>query len=433
MKITLIQPRTSGTEGWCPPLGLAYLASALERKKHNVRIIDLNSLPMEDDLLVKQTHDADVIGFTSTIASEKEAIRLAELFNGCQVIFGGPQASARPQPYLEISRAIVFKGEAEISLPLYLDKLDSGYSGLDTPGIIFRGNEDEIITTPEPPLLSDLDDLLLPARHLLNMQAYNVSLKRKRATNIMSSRGCPFHCIFCYHDFLGKIYRARSASDIIDEIEFLKATYGIEAILFYDDNFTLDQKRVYEICNLIIDRSLDIQWRCFSRVTGIERDLLKKMKEAGCCEIVFGVESCSQKTLDMTQKGIKVEDSLRTLRLCEDVGIATKSYIMFGFPWETKQDFEQNLAFIDKILPHQVHPLIVVPFPGTPLEKMLLEQGINIDEDIDVEGTFIAQPSFETENFTKDDLVYYRDLAYQKVEQANIRHVISYQSPRNSE
>jgi radical SAM superfamily enzyme YgiQ (UPF0313 family) len=223
---------------------------------------------------------------------------------------------------------------------------------------------------------------------------------------------------------LGKVYRARSPESVVSEIEFLKQEYGIDAILFYDDNFTLNRRRVRATCDLMMERKVDVAWRCYSRVNGVNADLLRKMKEAGCCEIVFGVESGSQRTLDLAHKGIRVEESIKAIRLCHEIGISTKSYLMIGFPWETKQDIEQTLDFIDEILPSQIHLVIVVPFPGTSLEQMLLKQGIEIDQDVDITG--IAQPSYETPNFTKKDLLYYRDLAYEKIRKANVSHVLSY-------
>lgn len=427
MKIALIQPKTPGTEGWCPPLGLAYLASAAEQEGHDIQIFDLNAKNISDESLLKDLKDRDIIGITSTMASHEEAIRLAHLCDGWPIVFGGPQASARPEPYLTIPEAVVFKGEAEVSFPSYLRALEQGYSALETPGIIFRNEVGEIEQNSLPPLIKTLDTSPLPSRHLLDMNAYTVRLLDRPATNMMSSRGCPFECIFCYHDFLGRVYRPRSPENIVREIEFLEKEYGIGAILFYDDNFTLNSQRVHAICDLLIERRLDIAWRCFSRVDVVNSNLLQKMKTAGCCEIVFGVESGNQHTLDQAGKGIKVEDSLNAIRLCQEVGIVPKSFIMFGFPWETKEDIEETLNFIDQLLPGQVHPAIVIPFPGTPLEQMLLKQGIQIDEKADIVGSFVAQPLFETEHFTKQELVEFRDMAYEKIRKANISHSISYE------
>lgn len=424
MKICLIQPATPGTEGWCPPLGLAYLGSALEKEKHSVKILDLNADPLSDDQIIGHVSSSDLIGFTSTMASQKESLRLAKLMDGGNIIFGGPQASARPEPYLDISGSIIFEGEAEISLPQYLKKISMGQNGLDTPGIIYKDTHKNLIRNQRAPLLNQVDDAGVPARHLLNMNAYSVRLDGRKATNMMSSRGCPFNCIFCYHDYLGKVYRARSANSVVQEMEMLRDQYDIGAILFYDDNFTLQRKRVEEICNQIIERRLDMKWRCYSRVNGVDEELLIKMKEAGCSEIVFGVESGSQRTLDLACKGIKVEESLKALKACHKIGISTKSYLMIGFPWETLDDFQKTVDFVDQILPSQVHVVIVTPFPRTPLETMLIEDGIVIDENIDITG--IAQPSFDTKNFTRDDLIHYRDLAYEKIRSSNVQHILSY-------
>jgi anaerobic magnesium-protoporphyrin IX monomethyl ester cyclase len=427
MNVILLQPETPGTEGWCPPLGLAYLAAVLQREGHQVQLVDLNARHVSDEQLLELINlsTTDIVGITSTMASHKEAIRLARLLDGCRIAFGGPQASARPKPYLDIPNAVVFRGEAEVSFPAYLREIEHGDSGLGTPGLVFRSDDGKVVLNPPPPLIFDLNGHPLPARHLFDMEAYTVHLKGRRATNMMSSRGCPFDCIFCYHDFLGKVYRARSPESVVSEVEFLVQEYDIGAILFYDDNFTLNRRRVHAICDLMVERNVDVAWRCYSRVDAVNAELLQRMKEAGCCEIVFGVESGNQRTLDLAHKGIRVEDSIKAIRLCREIGISTKSYLMIGFPWETKQDIEDTINFIDEILPSQVHLVIVVPFPGTPLEQMLLEQGVGIDPDVDITG--IAQPSYETQDFTKEDLLHYRDLAYEKIQDAKVSHVLSYE------
>lgn len=417
MNITLIQPATSGVAGWYPPLGLGYLAVALGTHGHHVEIVDLNAVEKSDEQLKRMVNRADIIGITSnTMAVHEEALRLAHLFDGANIVFGGPQASALPEPYLKIPDAIVFNGESEISFPAFLHAIEHKKSGLNLPGLIFRDNTGNIVRNAPPPLIQDLDNHPLPARYLFDMDLYQTRLKGRRATNVMSSRGCPFHCIFCYHDFLGKVYRPRSPQNVVEELIFLQQKYDIQAILFYDDNFTLQQERVHAICDLIIEQKLDILWRCCSRVNGVNKDLLTKMKQAGCCEIVFGVESGSQRTLDLAQKGIRVEESIQAIELCHEIGITTKTCLMIGFPWETKYDIEQTLSLIDKIPFAEIHILIVMPFPGTPLEKMLKEQNIDINTDVDV--TNFALPSFETANFTKEDLLHYRDIGHDKIQAA---------------
>ncbi len=425
MRIALIQPETPGTEGWCPPLGLGYLGGVLEQTGHQVQLIDLNAVHCPDDELVRLAGDVDAVGITSTMASHREALRLSDLFVGLPILFGGPQASARPEPYVARKGSVVFRGEAEISLTRFLAERAAGRSGLDTPGLVYSAADGSIVNTGQAAFIRKLDELPFPARHLFDMGAYTVRLEGRPATNMMSSRGCPFDCIFCYHDYLGKLYRARSPENIVAEIKTLQQTFDTGAILFYDDNFTLNRKRVEALCNLMIAEKLDVVWRCYGRVNSVDEPLLRRMKAAGCREVVFGVESGCQATLDRAHKRIRVEDSVRAVRLCREVGIFTKSYLMIGFPWETKADIEKTIDFIDELLPSQVHLVIVIPFPGTPLERMLHEQGIPIDEDIDITG--IAQPSFAAANFTREDLIRYRDIAYQKIRSAAVDQVLSYQ------
>lgn len=425
MKVLLVQARTPGTESWSPPLGLGYLASALEAAGHKVGILDLDTDGGAGDaVLMSRARGVDVVGFTTTMASAADSIRMAELVETATVLFGGAQASARPEAFVTKLGRIAVIGEAERSAVQLLGVLEQGGALESVPGIAFVDATGGIRLTKRLDPVDDLDSLPMPARHLFDMDSYDVQLCGERATTIMSTRGCPFDCFFCYHDFHGKKYRCHSNERVLAEIQHLTEVYGYRSFLFYDDNFTHRRERVESLCLTLLDRGVDIRWRCYSRVNAVDHDLLALMGRAGCAEIVFGVESGSQNTLDRVHKGITVAQSLEAVRLCAEVGIATKAYLVIGFPWETKDDIRMTLDLIPRLHPSQVMLVVATPFPATPFERWLIDHDLPIDASVDITG--IAEPSFDAEHWTRDELRTLRDEGYARIRKAAARPTVSY-------
>jgi radical SAM superfamily enzyme YgiQ (UPF0313 family)/pyruvate-formate lyase-activating enzyme len=426
VKALLLQPYTPGTENWTPPLGLGYLGAALELDGIEARIADLNAMPLDAWAgALARVADADVVGITTNMANARKALELGSSFDGRPVVFGGPQASARPEVFLAKPNHYVLRGESERSLALLIRALSGCGSLASVPGLIFRGKDGELRSNPRLPPELHLDNLPMPAWHMFDMARYEVSLLGKPATSLISSRGCPFECYFCYHDYQGKVYRRHSVDRVLREIDLLRDRYGYEAFFFYDDNFTLDVRRLREFCGTVLEQRREILWRCYSRVTVVTAELLDLMRRAGCVEIVFGVESGSQRTLDRVKKKIRVEDSVRAIELCRQASISSKSYLMIGFPWESQEDIEKTIEFMDRLLPSQVMLVIATPFAGTPFEKELLDAGVPLDPDIDITG--IAEPAYETKLWTRDDLRRLRDIGYEKIRKARVEHVLGYQ------
>lgn len=422
MKIVFIQPRVKNPSNNFLPLGIGYLASYLIQNGHSAKIFDLEVQKLSDKEMLAELDEfsPDAIGITATIASESEALRLGGVFKNRykRILYGGPQPTMAPESFLLADNFIVFRKEAELSLFEFLNCLRDSKDFLEVRGISFLRNGTPI-HNPDAELVKNIDALPYPARHLYPLNLYEMYLKDKKATNILTSRGCPFDCIFCYN-MAGRAYRTRSAENVLGELSALKKDYGFQAFSIYDDNFTVDNKRLVKICEGMIAENLNMSWRCYSRVNTLNEDLLKLMKKAGCFEIAFGVESGCQKSLDLMRKRIKVDDSRNIIKLCKKVGVASKAFMMVGFPWETKGDIYETISFIEEIVPDEAQFMCVTPMPNTELYKLVAEGGYNIDQNIDY--TRLKNAVYGTENFTKEELDNLAREARQRYKKARARY-----------
>lgn len=423
MKVVFIQPGVENSGNNFLPLGIGYLAAFLTEHGHKVKIFDLEVQKFSDQELINEINEfrPDAVGFTVTITSMNEAIRLGKIFSVIYkwVLYGGPQASMDPESFLFAENIIVFRKEAELSTLEFCEALPKTNDFSNIHGISFL-KSGKVVHNKEREFIKDVNSLPFPARELYPLSLYEMYLRDRKATNIITSRGCPFECIFCYN-MANRVYRPRSAENVLAELLSLKEKHGFQGFAIYDDNFTVNRRRLIDICEGLIGRNMKMVWRCYSRVDTLDESLLKLMKKAGCFEIAFGVESGSQKSLDLMKKSIKVEDSENIIKLCKKVGIASKAFIMLGFPWETKEDIETTISFIEKIIPDDAQFMCVTPMPKTELWRMVMERGYLIDENIDYPR--LKNAVYGTENFTKDELDNLAGEARRRYKKAKMKYV----------
>ena len=210
----------------------------------------------------------------------------------------------------------------------------------------------------------DYDSLGIPAYNLLkNFNFYKINANTNEIFSIIyTSKGCPYKCNFC--NVANTHLKTKSVDLVINEIKVLK-DYGVQLISFFDETFTLDRKRVLEICNSL--KYLNIKWYCNTRVNLIDYELLNEMKRAGCAGISFGCESGSQKILDICNKGINLKDIEKAINFCKIIGIKTYCAFIFGLPGENKNTANETIKFVKKLKPNSAQFNIAVPYPGTKL------------------------------------------------------------------
>lgn len=394
MKILLVNPRDSPTnelfsdaDGITAPLGLAYIAAYLRQHGFKeVKLIDANILKLNDDELKNAVNDfsPDVVGvgcLTPTIFNALNVVRIVkEIKKSVYTVFGGAHASAVPEEVLEDKNVdIVVRGEGEETM-LALVKAISDKKPLSTVrGISYKNGSNAIIANPDRPLIKDLDSISFPAWDLLPMDKYYLPATRKgvlgKSATVLTSRGCPFNCIFCSKAVFGRTIRYRSPENIINEVEILKNKYNVREILFVDDTISLDKDRMIELCKLMIDKNLGISWECHSRVDAVTDDLLKYMKQAGCRGIAFGIESGSPKMLENIDKRITLEQAMNAIKLCRKHKITSLCSFMFGNPGETKDTAKKTIDFAKKLDPDFANFFALVPLPGSRVFKIAREKG----------------------------------------------------------
>jgi radical SAM superfamily enzyme YgiQ (UPF0313 family) len=262
----------------------------------------------------------------------------------------------------------------------------------NTKGISYRLGK-RVIRNPDRGFIDKLDALPFPDWFSFDLKRYKKQgetgfrMRKQLSAPMITSRGCPYRCTFCYRSFWGDNYRTRSAENIVDEMEMLRERFGVRYIRFFDDNFTFSKKRTTEICKEIIRRKLDIPWRCEGRVNEVNRESYEWLKKADCHLIELGVESGSQKILNNLKKGISVKQIKNAFKVARQVGIKTKAFIIIGNPGETTSTLDETLKLLKEIKPDYIVPQLLEVMPNTELYedmkgKSSIDDNIWLDKDV---------------------------------------------------
>jgi anaerobic magnesium-protoporphyrin IX monomethyl ester cyclase len=397
-------------------LGLGYLAAVLEKNQYRVDVIDCDVLKLSYEEFKKELakRQPDIVGITSTTLTYKSGLQIAKITKkacpNCLTVMGGSHVTFWDDKALQECPEldVIVRREGEYTLLELVQKVEAGESFGDVLGITYR-KDGKIVRNPDRPYIEDLDLLPFPARHLWPMERLQ---EYEDILYLATSRGCVFWCEFCATVRMhGRKYRMRSPKNVVNELEFLHKTYGVNKFTFCDDAFTVDQARIEELCSEITDRKLKIQWNCGTRVDMVTRELLVKMKGAGCISVWFGVESGSQQVLDAMKKGISTEQTLRVLGWVRELGLKPVPNVILGFPGETKETAWKTIKFVEKISPDEVGFYnIATPFPGTPMYDLVKENGWLKVTDFDKYDT--VTPIFETPWLSMKELGEIREQAF---------------------
>ncbi len=426
MKVLLIQP--SATRKKLIFLGLGYIAAVLEQRGDHVEIIDLALESNPEEVIEKKAKESnfDIVGVSASTPTYPVALHtltiIKEIAPSCITIMGGSHSSILTDDVLRHPAVdIVVKGEGEITIVELLDALEKNRDLKQVTGISFKRNG-QIIHNPYRSFIEDLDSIPFPARHLYNMERYSAKINGRKATSVITSRGCPFNCVYCYRGpAAGKKLRCRSPENVIKEIKLLKARHGISGIFFYDDTFTLDKKRALLMCDLFIKQKLNIVWTCQTRVDCLDLELLKKMKKAGCVELGLGIESGNEQIMNLINKKIKKKQARQAFKLTKEAGICTRASFILGLPWDTRDTIRDTIDFAMELNPDFVDFFLAVAYPGTKLWQIAEEKNINLPKDWSTYNLVFRAvdwnamiPLFQTEKLTKDEFIHFVRKAHLK-------------------
>ncbi len=407
---------------FAPPLGLAWIASVLERFGHKVKVIDTVILRtgLKDLIAEIRSWHPDVLGISIQTPTSLKAYRaikeVKREFPDLPVIAGGIHATYMYDEALNAGADVVVRGEGEYTALELINTIEK--SGLNpeslrrVKGIVFRVEGKDVVTPPRP-FIMNLDELPWPAHHLLPMDKYLVLGKKLRVAHVMASRGCPYGCIYCITSYYwGRRIRFRSAENVLNEVEYLVDRYGINQVAFTDDELIVNRRFMYEFIKGIKERGLDITFSCGGRVDHVDREYLKFLFNNGCVALYFGVESASQETINKIGKGITIDQAVKAFKWANELGCFTMASFILGFPWERIDDMKETVRFAIKLNPSYAQFTALTPYPGTPLYRFAEEHGLIVDRNWEHYTTI--RPVMKGFYFTAEQLGRLLAYAYRK-------------------
>ena len=381
MKALLVQPPYPFSEFPKPSWALMSLGAVLRRQGVEVEVLDLLSTRCSPRKIEERLSrfQPDLIGATCVTMNFPSAVKILQHCKAfaprATIVMGGPHvtftAAETLRDFPEVD--IIVRGEGEETLQELVRVLDAGRSLQEVKGLSFR-RDGAILQTEERPFIQDLNLLPLPDRTLFPLARY---LAMRVPASVLTSRGCPTGCSFCVgYRMTGRQGRFRDPLRVVDEIASARLL-GFEEICIDDDLFTRNRRHVFRICEEIDRRGLKGKMYIFARVDTVDAVLLKKLKDAGCAMICFGLESGNQKILDQANKRTTLEKARQAIQICKDVGISPLGSFILGLPGETRESMEDTISFAQSLgIPYGFH--LLSPFPGTRIREKATEYGIKI-------------------------------------------------------
>lgn len=393
MKILMIVYDNESYVSWFPQ-GLAYLASAIRNARDDVDIEiyqqDIYHYPEEHliDKLNKNYYDIVMVSIIGGYYQYRKLLKLSTAINSSihrkqlKYLIGGPGPASDPEYFLKKTKAdIVGIGEGEITIVELLDALEGKRELSSVDGIAYFDKSGTYIKTRPRELIKNIDEIPFPAYDLFDMTYYTMlrlpNIKStERCIPMLSGRGCTFKCNFCYR--MDKGFRPRSAQSIIDEIKFLKDKYNVSYIGFSDELLMSSKQRTLELCEAFIDAKINIKWDCNGRLNYADKEVLEKMKEAGCVFINYGIESLDDNTRKVMHKGLTKKMIIDGVENTLAVGISPGLNIIYGNIDEPLSAIDEAVEFLLKYDDHSQLRTIrpVTPYPGSELFDIAVERGL---------------------------------------------------------
>ncbi len=368
-----------------PPLGLCSMAAYMEEKGFKADIIDCFAHPDSDGKIraYLKEHRPAFVGATCTTNGFLDAVRIIGLCKDAlpevRSIVGGPHVSAMKERVFEnqplIDYAVI--GEGELTLEALMECKDGDVSGVK--GLVYRAN-DELVFSGYPDKSMELDDLPFPAYEKLEgyPRSYQLPLFNYPShpnASCTSSRGCPYVCSYCDRSVFRRSFRYNSADYVYRHMKYMKDRWGIKHLNFYDDQFTLNKKRVVELCTRLIDEPLGMTFNCAVRAEHVDLELLTLMRRAGCWMVSLGIETGDPDLLAQHRQNADLKMISDTIRDVKQAGIRAKGLLMLGLPGETEESVRKSKEYVFSLPLDDFNLAKFTPFPGSPLYENIHELG----------------------------------------------------------
>lgn len=410
-----------------PPMGLLYLAAVTREAGFETEIVDCvacgYSYSQAANIILKKS--PKYVGITATTMFIHHAAKLAQMIkekdDRTTITVGGPHITADPIKTLEkfphIDIGVI--GEGEHTVVELLNTLENGGDIEKVRGLVIRSKN--IKLTERRPLIQDLDALLMPAFDLLPKLSkfYGPPLDglyRLPSASLITSRGCPMQCTFCDRNTFGNTLRAHGAEYVMKMIKELYYKYGIREIHIWDDNFAAYRKRLIELCNMLIEEKMDLNWCCMASVNFVNPEILRLMKKAGCWQIAWGIESASQEILDVYKKKITPDKVRQALKWTKEAGIRNKGFFIIGNFKETEDTLKQSLDYLLELPLDEFHTTYLQPYIGSEAHAVAAKYGTYLDSEWDEDWKLKSaySPTFVPSGLSKEILERYYNMYYIK-------------------
>jgi radical SAM superfamily enzyme YgiQ (UPF0313 family) len=410
----------------CPPLGIAFIAAFIEQKGYKTKILDAFALDYTVEQAVQEITKINpkVILVGSMTASHKAALEIMEqtkkIMPETIVICGGPHVTNLPESTIlkhYVDYLVINEGEMTTLELLNMIFKKSAMEPHEIKGIAYK-EKGAMKLTEKRPFIVKLDDLPMPAYHLLPMdhyKAYGWLDEGRRFTTMITSRGCPFKCSFCISskNFM-HWWRPRSAEKVFEEILLLYNNYGIRHIYFQDDEFLVDHNRIKKLADMILEHKLDLIWECLSRVNHIDEELVKDMARGGCKSVLYGIETGYEEGFKRINKPITLEMVENAVRLTQKSGIMVKATFIIGFPWESAKEIKQTITFAKKLDADITFINTLNPYPGSYVYQEIIDNNlfVGVGDNWEHHISHGTTPVIRTKHLSDKDLQYWSGRAY---------------------
>ena len=389
-----------------PPLGLLYVSAYLKRQNVDCSIFDTTFSTKEKLKAYLISHRPRFIGIYVNLMTRLNVLEIMRFIREhpelkhTYIILGGPEVRAHKENFLKAGANVIVLGEGEETMYDVVSTLGNAFSPfLDTiPGIAFVNAKGEVTETAERPLKKDIDQLPMPDRLGIDLQAYLDTWKKyhgKATTSLSTMRGCPYTCRWCSRAVYGLSYRRRSPKKVVDEIQWMQTHFEVDAYWVVDDVFTVSHKWLRAFVQELKDREVTINYECITRADRMNEEVIDLLKESGCFRVWIGAESGSQRILDAMDRRVTVEQVGDMIRMSQAKGVQAGTFIMLGYPGETEEDIEQTIQHLVHSDPDIYTLTVAYPIAGTPLFTEIegdittdLAWETSTDRDIDFKRTY---------------------------------------------